>query len=63
MKCKSGSGLCIEGIPLGSVHTHFETHDMATKQFNAMFLGWLDAIAPHHLPARKLLGILNGPKA
>jgi hypothetical protein len=63
MKCKSGSGLCIEGVPLGSVHTHFETHDMATKQFNAMFLGWLVTLAHHHLPARKLLGILNGPKA
>jgi hypothetical protein len=62
-KCKDSSGLCVQGIPLASIHTHFETNDMATKQFNAMFIGWLSSIAPYHLPARKLLGILNGPKA
>jgi hypothetical protein len=63
MKCPQASGICISGEPLASVHTHFQTQDMATRQFNAMFLALLDMLAPYHLPARKLLGIIRQPKA
>jgi len=62
-KSKESSGLCVEGIPLGSIHTHFQTNDMATRQFNAMVLSRLKLLTQSHTPARKLLAILEGPKA
>lgn len=63
LKAKEASGICIEGQQLNSVHTHFRTQDIATKQFNLMVIGWLKMLAPYHVPARKLLAILQGPKA
>jgi len=58
LKGKETSGICIEGVPLNSIHTHFRTEDMATKQFNTMVLGWLKILAQHHTLARKLLPIV-----
>ena len=52
------SGLCVEGQPLGSIHTHFETTDTATKQFNLLVIGWLKQLAQTHGPSRRLLAIL-----
>lgn len=60
LKGKDASGLCVNGVPLGSVHTHFfERTDVPTKQFNAMILGWLKILSQSHPPARKLLSILG----
>jgi len=59
-KAKDASGLCIDGVALGSVHTHFfERTDIPTKQFNAMILGWLKMLSQAHPPAKKLLSILG----
>ena len=59
-KDSEASGLCIEGIPLGSVHTHFfETTDLPTKQFNGMILEWLTVLSKAHTPARKLLAVIG----
>lgn len=59
-KAAEASGICIEGIPLGSVHTHFfDSIDIPTKQFNVMVLGWLKMLSQTHPPARKLLNILG----
>jgi hypothetical protein len=59
-KAKEASGLCIDGVALGSVHTHFfERTDIPTKQFNTMILGWLKMLSNAHPPARKLLSILG----
>jgi hypothetical protein len=63
IKCPHASGICINGEPLASIHTHFQTEDMATRKFNTVFLQLLDTLGPHHLPARKLLGLIRGPKA
>ena len=62
-KSSESSGLCVEGIPLGSIHTHFQTGDTATRQFNAMVLTQLKILAHSHMPARKLFTLLGGPKA
>ena len=59
IKAGGASGICVEGVPLASVHTHFETKDMATKKFNTMFLDWLTILAPNHLPARKLSKVIH----
>jgi hypothetical protein len=59
-KAKDASGICVDGVPLGSVHTHFyEAMDIPTKQFNAMILGWLKMLSQAHGPARKLLAVLS----
>ena len=59
-KAKNASGICVNGVPLGSVHTHFfERTDISTKQFNAMILGWLKILSQSHPPARKLLAIVS----
>ena len=52
------SGLCVEGHPLSSIHTHFDTRDPATKQFNSLILGWLKQLAQTHGPSRRLLSIV-----
>jgi hypothetical protein len=59
-KASEASGICINGVPLSSVHTHFfERVDAPTKQFNAMILAWLKMLSNAHPPARKLLNILG----
>ena len=59
-KLSEASGVCVEGIPLGSVHTHFfERTDIATRQFNSMILGWLKLLSRAHTPARKLLAVVG----
>ena len=59
-KSQGASGICINGAPLGSIHTHFRTQDMATKQFNAIVIERLKRLAPYYVPSRKLLAILQG---
>jgi hypothetical protein len=59
-KAADASGICVNGVPLSSVHTHFfERIDPPTKQFNAMILAWLKMLSNAHPPARKLLHILS----
>lgn len=59
-KDSESSGLCVDGSPVGSVHTHFfETTDAATKQFNAMILAWLNVLSKDHTPARRLLAVVG----
>jgi len=59
-KAKESSGICVDGVVLASVHTHFfEATDIPTKQFNAMIMGWLKILSQSHPPARKLLAILS----
>ena len=59
-KAPYASGICVEGEPLGSVHTHFlERIDMSTRNFNTMILGWLKILSPSHPPARKLFTMLS----
>jgi len=59
-KAAGASGICVNGVPLSSVHTHFfERIDVPTKQFNAMIVGWLRMLSQTHSPARKLLTILR----
>jgi hypothetical protein len=59
-KAAHASGICVEGEPLGSIHTHFlERADMPTRNFNIMVLGWLKILSPSHPPARKLFSILS----
>jgi hypothetical protein len=62
-RCKISSGLCVDGLPVVCVHTHFRTSDMPTKQFNANLLKWLKLLTQSHLPARKLMAILSWSKA
>jgi hypothetical protein len=62
-KAAGGAGILIDGVPLGSVHTHFmERHDTATVQYNLWVQGWLHRLAAGHPPARRLLNFLTrGP--
>lgn len=55
-----GCGITVEGLPLGSVHTHFkESRDVATAQFNSWVIQWLKKLAEaKHLPAKQFLKIL-----
>lgn len=55
-----GSGITIRGVPLGSVHTHFnEEHDAATVQYNKWVRLCLLRVAKIHEPARKFLEYLG----
>ena len=38
------SGICIEGEPLLSIHTHFKTNDMSTILFNDFVKGFLEKL-------------------
>jgi hypothetical protein len=59
-KAKDASGICVNGVPLGSVHTHFfERTDVPTKQFNAMIIEWLTMLSHSHTPARRLLALVS----
>lgn len=60
-----GSGILVDGHPLGSVHTHFwETRDRATIDYNMWVKAWLQKLASAgHQPARRLLQWLNTPLA
>jgi hypothetical protein len=54
------AGISIEGVTLGSVHTHFcEKKDPATTQFNQIVTGMLYDIHWNHLPAKQLLSALG----
>ena len=56
---KGASGICLEGLPLGSVHTHFfETTDVPTARFNTMIIGWLKMLSNTHPPAKRLFGLV-----
>ena len=53
------AGISIDGIPLGSVHTHFfEKKDAATKRFNQVVIEMLTSLKRAHIPANRLLHIL-----
>lgn len=58
-KAPGTSGIHVDGQPLGSVHTHFNTTDAATKQFNLFILKFLNNLSQVHAPARRLLAILR----
>ena len=56
---KGASGICVEGLPLGSVHTHFfDTTDVPTARFNTMIIGWLKMLSSTHPPAKRLFGLV-----
>ncbi len=51
------SGLCVQGQPLSSVHTHWKTTDFVTAQFN----GWVKqrlSVLKSQGPVKKLLSVL-----
>ena len=56
------SGLTIDGVPLGSIHTHFaEQKDMATREFNEIIRTMLKNVlktVKYHSPAQQLLFVL-----
>jgi len=54
------SGILIEDLPLGSIHTHSVTSDYTTHSFNMFVLDLLKKLAQRHSPAKKLLNILRG---
>jgi hypothetical protein len=58
-RAQGTSGIHIDGQPLGSVHTHFNTTDTATKQFNLFIIKFLNSLSQIHPPARRLLAILR----
>lgn len=59
-KAAGGAGILVDGVPLGSVHTHFmERRDQATVQYNLWVLGWLQRLTGGHPPARRLLHFLT----
>lgn len=54
------SGISVDGVSLGSVHTHFwEMRDAATRQFNQIVIGMLYDIHGNHLPAKQILSALG----
>jgi hypothetical protein len=54
------AGISIEGVTLGSIHTHFwERRDPATLQFNQIVIGILQDIQGSHLPAKRLLSTVS----
>jgi hypothetical protein len=56
----STSGITVNGVALGSVHTHFaEKKDKATQAFNTVIREWLGRLEKAHPPARKLLAALK----
>lgn len=60
---ETASGILIGGEPLGSIHTHFVgpgAADYSTRAYNEWVLTWLKRLAPYHLPAKRLLGLLGG---
>jgi hypothetical protein len=59
-KAAGGSGILVNGEPLGSIHTHFgETRDAVTNAFNGWVLGWLRRLGSGHAPARRLLAYIE----
>ena len=38
---KDGCGICVEGLPLFSIHTHWDTDDRATQYFNKFIMDYL----------------------
>jgi len=54
------AGITINGVTLGSVHTHFgERRDAATVQFNQIVIGMLADIQRSHLPAKRLHSLVS----
>ena len=54
------AGIAIEGVTLGSVHTHFwERRDAATAQFNQIMIGLLNDIRRSHLPAGRIHSVIS----
>jgi len=59
-KAAGGSGIIVNNVPLGSVHTHFfEKRDAITQRFNQWVISWIDLLAATHLPARKMQALLK----
>jgi hypothetical protein len=59
-KAAGGSGILVNGEPLGSIHTHFgETRDLVTNAFNVWVLGWLRKLAVGHAPARRMVAYIE----
>jgi hypothetical protein len=57
------SGILVEGVPLGSVHTHWGPGQPPDAEaFNTFVKEWLAKLAPSHGPAKKLLAILSAAK-
>ena len=55
-----GSGITLNGSPLGSVHTHFaEIRDAATSSYNTWVLTMLQTAAKAHEPARRFMDHLG----
>jgi hypothetical protein len=52
------SGICVEGEPLLSVHTHWKTNDAFTTQFNVYVLNYLEKLKTVN-KSRQLLHFLN----
>jgi hypothetical protein len=54
------AGITVDGVTLGSVHTHFwERRDAATVEFNKIMIGMLADIQRSHLPARRLHSLVS----
>ena len=65
MKMESASGILVSGEPLGSIHTHFvgaSSTDFITNQYNEWVIAWLKRLAPGHLPAKRILGLILSAK-
>ena len=63
---EAASGILIGGEPLGSIHTHFAgpgAADYSTRAYNEWVLLWLKRLAPFHVPAKRLLGLVAGTTA
>jgi len=41
---QNSSGICVEGKPLLSIHTHWQTTDMVTAAFNSIIIKYLSAL-------------------
>jgi len=59
-RTKGGSGITINGVRLGSIHTHMhEKNDGATMVFNGFVVSFLRKLADRHAPAKRLLAALK----
>jgi hypothetical protein len=52
-------GITVDGQPLISIHTHWNTSDFTTKLFNTFVRDFLGKIAPRHEPAKRLLTLIS----
>ena len=53
-----GAGITFEGLPLGSIHTHFTERVGATEEFNLFIGKRLGTLEKYHVPAHKLAWLI-----